>query len=362
MIAFRLITVLIILICFPVQPGSGDNNKPKNIIIIIGDGMGMNQVTAEVIFNPNTPFKRFENIGMSVTCAADNLITDSAAGATAISTGHKSYNGAIGVDTLRLPLTTIFEMAVKKGKKAGLVVTSNITDATPASFFAHVDTRKKQNEIALQYSTQPIDVLIGGGRKFFLPLGLEDGAREDSLNLVETYKQNGYRYSSTFPVEGIVKDQKLCFLLETESLKKAGERTYTLNELAVTGLNQLKDSPEGFVLLIEGSQIDYAGHVNDSTYLVRELHEFSEMVHTILDFIEKDKNTLLVVTADHETGGMSLISSADKTSPVRMAFATKGHSAGIVGVFSKGPGSENFRGLYENNEIGLKLKKIVTSW
>lgn len=359
---FRSLLVILILFSFPLLAGGGEGKKPKNIIVIIGDGMGMNQVTSEVIFNPKTPFKRFENIGMSVTCAADNLITDSAAGATAISTGHKTYNGAIGVDTLKKPLTTIFEIAVAKGKKAGLIATSNITDATPASFFAHVDSRKKQNDIALQFSGKPIDVLIGGGRKFFLPKDFEGGAREDSLNLVNTYQENGYFYSSVFPADGYKKNQKLCFLLETESLKKAGERPYTLNDLAKTGLNQIKDAKNGFVLLIEGSQIDYAGHVNDSSYLTRELKEFSDMLHTIIDFVEKDGNTLLVVTADHETGGMSLISSADKTSPLSMAFTTKGHSAGIVGVFAKGPQSDKFRGMYENNEIGQKLMKIVTGW
>ncbi|MCC6549648.1 MAG: alkaline phosphatase [Ignavibacteriaceae bacterium] len=325
--------------------------------------MGLNQVSSEIIFNrQNSPFKRFFDVGMSVTCPADALITDSAAGGTAISTGHKTYNGAIAVDTLKQPLETIFEYAVTQKKKAaGLVSTAPITDATPAVFFAHTDTRKKHLEIAQQLVNAPLQVVIGGGRKYFLPND-QGGVRTDGLNLIQSLTDKGYIYSSEYIQDGYKPNSKLWMLLDTSAISKAGTRPFTLGDLAMTAIGQLKQNKNGYVLMVESSQIDYAGHNNDGTHLKTEMEEFANLVHRVLDFIEKDGNTLLIVTADHETGGMSLVHPDDKTQPIAYKYTTKGHSAGVVGVWAKGPGSELFRGVYENNEIGKKLFSIAKSW
>lgn len=348
-------------LCFNAEAQQG--KKPKNIIIIIGDGMGLNQVTSEIIFNrKDTPFKRFVDVGMSVTCAADALITDSAAGGTAISTGHKTYNGAIAVDTLKQPLETIFEYAVNKKKKAaGLVSTAPITDATPAVFFAHAESRKMHLDIAQQLVNAPLQVVIGGGRKYFLPQG-EGGVRTDGRNLIQSLTDKGYIYSSEYIKDGFKPNQKLWMLLDTSAITKTGTRPYNLGDLAMTAIGQLKQNKNGFVLMVESTHTDYAGHNNDGPHLKSEMVEVADLIHRVLDFIEKDGNTLLVVTADHETGGMSLVHPDDKTQPIAYKFTTKGHSAGMVGVWAKGPGSELFRGVYENNEIGKKLFSIAKSW
>ncbi|GMU85866.1 MAG: alkaline phosphatase [Ignavibacteriales bacterium] len=353
--------LLIIGLSFSAEPQQG--KKPKNIIIIIGDGMGLNQVSSEIIFNrEDTPFKKFTDVGMSVTCAADALITDSAAGGTAISTGHKSYNGAIAVDTLKQPLQTIFEYAVTKKKKvAGLVSTAPITDATPAVFFAHAESRKMHTEIAQQLVNAPVHVVIGGGRKYFLPQD-QGGVRTDGVNLLQSITDNGYVYSSEYISEGYKPHSKLWMLLDTNAITKAGTRSFSLGDLAMTAIGQLKNHKDGFLLMVESTHIDYAGHANDAVNLKSEMEEFADLLHRMLAFIEKDGNTLLVVTADHETGGMSLVHPKDKSQPIEYAYTTKGHSAGIVGVWAKGPGSELFRGVYENNEIGLKLFSIAKSW
>lgn len=360
-IRISLLFLLVIGLGFTGQAQQG--KMPKNIIIIIGDGMGLNQVSSEIMFNrKNTPFKRFVDVGMSVTCAADALITDSAAGATAIATGEKSYNGAISVDTLKKPLETVFEYAVNNKKKvAGLVSTAPIPDATPAAFFAHAESRSLRMDIASQLVNSPIQVVIGGGRKYFLPQG-EGGTRTDSLNLIDALTEKGYIYSSEYITAGLKPNSKLWMLLDTSAIPKTGTRPYNLGDLATTAINQLKNHKDGFVLMVESTHTDYAGHNNDGAHLEAEMIEFADLVHRMLDYIEKDGNTLLVVTADHETGGMSLVHPKDKTKPIEYAFTTKGHSGGMVGVWAKGPGSELFRGVYENNEIGKKLFSIAKSW
>lgn len=360
---FRFFVVLVFFVAVAYSINAQQQKKPKNIIIIIGDGMGLNQVTSEIIFNrEDTPFKKFTDVGMSVTCAADALITDSAAGGTAIATGHKTYNGAIAVDTIKQPVESVFTYAVMNKKKAaGLVTTAPITDATPAVFFAHAESRKMHTDIAQQLVNAPAHVVIGGGRKYFLPKD-QGGVRTDGVNLIQSLSDKGYFYSSEYITEGYKPNSKLWMLLDTNSISKAGTRPYKLGDLAMTAIGQLKNHKDGFVLMVESTHTDYAGHANDPVHLKAEMEEFADLVNRMLAYIEKDGNTLLVVTADHETGGMSLVHPKDKSQPIEYAYTTKGHSAGMVGVWAKGPGSDIFRGVYENNEIGKKLFSIARSW
>jgi alkaline phosphatase len=330
------------------------NNKPQNIILLIGDGMGTNYVSASVLSMNNDPFRKFPVVGLSVTCDADRLVTESAAAATAIATGYRTNKGHLSVDPkTKKPMTTLFEVAEKIGKSTGVVVTSTVTHATPGAFLSHIADRSKENEIALQYSQTDVDVVIGGGLKFF-------GKRNDKINLVDTLKNHGYKFFSDLKdLSSYKSGNKFYALLSDEGLPHANQRNYSLSDLTRIALENLKKNKKGFVLMVEGSQIDWAGHDNNQDYLLSEQKDFNGAINTALEFAEKDGNTLVIVTADHETGGMAIVGGNRDGSDLKLKFSTGDHTAAMVGVFAKGPGQELFNGVYDNYMIGRKLIKLV---
>ena len=349
--AFALTAVISVSVIF-----SQSTQRPQNIIILIGDGMGSNYVSAAVLNLPNSPFRKFTSIGFSITCAADKLITDSAPGATALSTGYRTNYYYIGVDTLGNHLPTIFDEAERLNLSTGLVVTSTVTHATPAAFVAHTINRKEEKEIAKQFTNKDIDVVIGGGAKYFS----NDVASSSGSSNFDILKQNGYDvYTNIEDLLDIQPRNKFYALLEEEQLKRTKERNYSLADLTRKALPVLSKNEKGFILMIEGSQIDWGAHENNQEYTLSELSDFCGAINVALDFAEEDGNTLVVVTADHETGGMSINGGKPDGSEIIMKFTTTGHTAEMVGVFAKGPGEELFRGVYDNYMIGRKLFQLL---
>ncbi len=330
--------------------------KPKNIIILIGDGMGINYVGASVLQDSTSPFKEFKTIGLSITCSADNLITDSAAGATAIATGYLTKNKYISVDTLGQPLFTIFEHAEKLGLSTGIVVTATVTHATPGAFVGHTNNRIDQVLIASQMVEQNLDVVIGGGLKYFLPKILL-GERTDNRNLMNNLNFRNYSLPKNYPELSLLPDSitNLYALLEMDGLPESTKRNYTLGDLARTALNHLKNDVDGFILMIEGSQIDWAGHDHKSKELFEEMNDFSSAITEALNFAKKDGNTLVLVTSDHETGGMSIINGKKDGTGLELAYTILNHTPSPVGIFAYGPGEELFKGIMNINLIGQKL-------
>ena len=334
-------------------------DRPKNIILLIGDGMGLNYVSADVLKYNNSPFKKFSTIGLSITRSIDDLITDSAAAATAIATGYRTKNRYISVDTSYNKLYTIFEHAEKLGLSTGLVVTDEIVGATPAAFVTHHYSRSEKREIAKQFLDIDLDVVIGGGAKYFL---LTDSrhSEESELNLVDGLKSNGYNLYYDF--EGLsksIKSDKVFALLADGGLPQADKRDYSLGELTSIALKHLATNDKGFLLLIEGSQIDWAGHDEDADYLLSEMDDFSTALKVALDFAEKDGNTLVIVTSDHETGGMAVTDGSFDGDKLTIEFINSHHTAGFVGVFAYGPGEKLFGGIYDNYFIGRKLFHLL---
>ena len=332
------------------------NVKPKNIIILIGDGMGINYVGASLLKDPNSPFKEFKTIGLSITCSADKLITDSAAGATAIATGHLTNNKYVAVDTLGNPLYTIFEHAEKLGLSTGIVVTASVAHATPGAFLGHSISRYDQNLIASQMVEQNFDVIIGGGLKYFLPKSLS-GEREDNRNLMDDLKLKDYSLPKNYSELNSLPESITNFyaLLEMDGLPESSKRNYSLGDLTKTALNHLKSDKDGFVLMIEGSQIDWAGHDRKSKELLDEMEDFSAAVTEALNFAKKDGNTLIVITSDHETGGMFITKGNRDASEVELSYSSGSHTPSPVGIFAFGPGEEVFSGIMNINHIGQKL-------
>lgn len=332
---------------------SKTNTKPKNIILLIGDGMGLSQVSAAIYYKDGIPnFERFSTIGLSKTSSGSDLVTDSAAGATVFSAGVKTYNGAIGVNIDTLAVSTIVETLSKDGYSTGIVASSSIQHATPAAFYAHVKHRKMYEEITEFVPNSGVDFFAGGGLKFF-------NDRKDKRNLLEDAEEAGYKViTDKLPSKNV--DGKELILLAEDGMPKMSEgRGDFLPNATKLAVDKLSKNDKGFFLMVEGSQIDWGGHSNDGDYLIEELLDFDKTIGVALDFAKKNGETLVIVTADHETGGFTLSTDGKNYNKIKTTFSTKGHSGTMVPVFAEGPGAHLFNGIYESNEIYFKMMELM---
>lgn len=340
---------------YPVKmyPQQWKGKKPKNIVLLIGDGMGVSHVFAGITANGGKLFlDNFKHIGFAKTSSSSHYITDSAAGGTALSAGVKTYNGAIGVGPDKEPVKTILQEAIENGRAGGLVSTSAITHATPASFIAHQAARSSYEAIAADFLKTDIDVFIGGGYKHFTD-------RQDGRNLANEFEAKGYKVLQSMDEIVKVNSGKLAGLTASEHNGRMDDRGSMLPKASKTALNILKNNKKGFFLMIEGSQIDWAGHANNTTYSVEDMLDFDRTVGEILEFAAADGQTLVIVTADHETGGKIITGGDFKTGMVKAAFASTDHTAVMVPIFAWGPGAEEFMGIMENTDIHKKMRKLL---
>ncbi len=338
--------------------------QPLNIILLIGDGMGLSQISSSFYFNDKLPnFARFKTIGLSNVIAANSKITDSAAGATSFACGIKTFNGAIGVNMSKKPVENIVELLSKENYQTGLIATSSITHATPASFYAHVVSRDCEEEIAAQMATSSIDFFASGGLKFFQN-------RKDGKNMLDLLEDNGFAIHTDVIDQKIDRGKRHAFLLGQEEMPKMIEgRGNFLEKSTQKALSYFEDNSTPFFLMVEGSQIDWAGHDNDANYLITELLDFDEMVGSVLDYAEKEANTLVIVTADHETGGFTLSGKVTGQNfegedehdynVIFPTFSTNGHSAALIPVLAFGPHESLFSGFYQNTDIYHKIREAL---
>ena len=360
----RTFSVLIVLIfCFSCGSSQEEKPTPKeplNIILMIGDGMGVPQITSSFYFKSSPPnFERFRDIGFIKTSSTSHKVTDSAAGATAFATGEKSYNRAISVSTDTIPLPTILEYLEKQNYRTGLISLTSITHATPACFYAHVKDRDMEEDIAKQLLTSGVDFFAGGGTDFWI-------SRSDSLDLYSEFVNAGYMMDTTRLPGSLDPDHRYGFLLAEKGLpSKIAGRGEFLPEATRLALNYLSQSDSGFFLMVGGSYIDWGGHARNGDMVVTEMLDFDKTLGVVLDYMDTHENTLLIVTVDHETGGVA-IGKRYRDNPsngkkeviadsVAVYFTTDQHTAELIPVFAKGKGSEAFSGIYENNEIYHKM-------
>ncbi len=326
-----------------------------NIILLVGDGMGLSQISA-AMYHSEEPlnFERFQAYGFIKTQSAKQKVTDSAAGATAFASGVKSYNGAIGVDADTVSQPTILEYYNQLGYTTGVIATSTITHATPASFYAHVPSRGMYEEIAMHLSNANVDYIAGGGLKHF-------NTREDGLNLIPKFEEQGYEVNTdtTAKFRRVSPNRKYLNLMAEDAMPRMLDgRGEFLENATNNALTYMNKSKKPFFLMIEGSQIDWGGHGNQLDYVVTELLDFNEVLGVALSYAQKNENTLVVVTADHETGGLAL-AGGEGYVEIDYKFSTGGHTATLIPVFAFGKGSEKFTGIYENNEIFHKMMEVV---
>ena len=329
---------------------------PRNVILIVGDGMGVAQVYASVVAAgaDNSAFLRFPVTGFSRTYSRNHYRTDSAAGGSALTTGEKmdNYHVNWGPDSTRY--NTLFDDAFAAGKSTGFVVTSDAMDATPASTYGHVPYRKMYDTLSLQMAQCNHSVMVGGGSKYFLPCN-----RKDGLNPLDTLTRRGY--TVTFSLDSLMafEGERIVALPYEGDPPAAPSRGTMLRDASVKVINLLERNKKGFAMLIEGSQIDWACHNNDSAYMRAELADFELMLHAVLDYAAQEGNTLVVVTADHETGGLTLPDGNIEQGTNDVRYLWGSHTGCMVPVLAFGPGAEQFSGIQQNTDIPRKIRALM---
>jgi alkaline phosphatase len=337
----------------PVSVKEPSGKKVKNIIFMIGDGMGLEQLsTAWIVNNRHLNITdNFSNIGIQWTYSASKLVTDSAAAGTALATGSKTRNGAIAVNTDNEVLETLSEYAKSKGKKTGTSVVCRVCDATPAVFSTHAPNRDSLYNIMAQFVDSKLDFLFGGGLKWW-----ED--RPDGRNLTAEAEAKGYTFVKDIESLKAVENGPVIALTAYKELPPALDRG-TEHQESVKKALELLDNKNGFFLMVEGSCIDDWCHANKVGYAVEEILDFDRTVGTVLEWAAQDGETLVIVTADHSTGAMTLCGGKVAEQSVAVNFANTGHNGVALPVYAWGPHAEDFVGIYENAELSQKIKALI---
>ncbi len=334
----------------PTYKNDGGTGKVKNVILLIGDGMGLAQIQAALTANyGNLNLAMFRFIGLSRTEAADSDFTDSAAGGTAFACGEKTNNRFIAMDTLKRPILSLADKLAKYKMKTGIISSGDITDATPAVFYAHQPDRSMSYEIASDLASSHVDILVGPNRKSF--------TENPDKQLMQKLADKGYKLSTTLKAFNAVSGNGKQLVLLDDSVcrpVKNGRGDMLVSSFRKT-LELLSANKEGFFIMAEGAQIDYGGHSNNLPYVVTELHDFDKMVGEALRFADKNGETLVVVTADHETGGLTFQDAQYRKGMIRGSFSTDDHTNIMVPVFAYGPGSSAFRGIFPNTATHFKI-------
>ncbi len=331
----------------------------RNVILMIGDGMGTSQITAAMLTKGSPlAIEQFPVAGIQKPHAADELITDSAASATAFATGNKTVKGAIGVNARGEPLRNIIEEAEKQGYATGLVTTATVVHATPAAFFAHVPLRNQYEEIAQQLAGSGLDFFIGGGQQYFTKPSPNGKKSVYEQLLQQGYEIESYQNKLLSQLQPPPGTPFGYFTAEDQPEKASEGRTYLPDASRMAARFLQQSSTEGFFLMIEGAQIDWAGHDNDQDYLISEMLDFDRAVAAVLQFAERNQETLVIVTSDHETGGYSIQPGSSQDSLVA-GFSTNYHTGTLLPVFAFGPGAAHFRGFYDNTDIYHRMRRAL---
>ena len=364
--------------------------KVKNVIYLIGDGMGAGAISSLLLSeDAQTGFEMAQVVGLSETCSANNYVTDSAAGGTALATGTRTNNGYVGAGPDGEQLTSVLRKAQTYGMKTGIVVNTTLTEATPGAFYAGVTSRKMVYDIAKQFTESEVDLAIGGGLDHFI-------GRPDSLDLTATLINKGYdvylnwetvlktesdKFVGILPLYDLhrreenngtasaAEGQEVCLAAQLASLNEdvnathLSEPTVYLEKATAKALEVLsRNNENGFFLMIESAIIDGYGHNNDGDGMVVEMKEFDCTLRQMIEYVNKHPETLLVVTADHETGGTGVYYNGNtpgNEGPLKMRFSTSGHTGTVVPIFAYGAGAENFAGVMKNTDIPKKIDELI---
>lgn len=329
--------------------------KVKNVILMIGDGMSLMHVyTAWAANRGKLWLENAQATGLSKTWAVKKLVTDSGSGGTSLATGVKTVYHAVGVDPEGKQLTSLVDVAKELGKDAGMAVTCRLWDATPCDFFCHNIDRDKEEELVGDYPTSGVDFVFGGGAQKFTN-------RKDGRDIFKELQKKGYHVSRTLDdFFAYDKNSRIFAVPYDKDTPLPDERGDLLARASMKGISLMNQNKNGFFMMIEGSQLDDYGHFNQLDLLMKETLDFDQTVGEVMKWAAKDGETLVVVTADHETGGLTLVNGNKDEGRVECCFSTKDHSGAMVPVYAFGPGAENFTGIFENTDVFKKIKKLMT--
>ncbi len=328
-------------------------SETKNVILMIGDGMGLAQLSAGLLANKGQLYMgTVQNYGFLLTQSADDFTTDSAAGATAMATGVKTKNRFIGMDDKGNPVESLVVIAHKNNMKTGIITTDDLTGATPSSFYAHQLDRDMSINIVNDFTESDIDLFIGNGKRALDSL-FEKG--------IEAVRKNGFTpiIDQLDHLSDYQNSKPVVFISNTNAMGKDGNPLLLKNmtSSAIDFLNS--ENKNGFFLMVESAYIDSGGHHNNIEQVVEEVLSFDKAVGIALEFAQKEGNTLVIITADHETGGMSLPQGNFANGMVQAMFHSKDHTGIIVPVMAYGPGAHLFSGMYQNVEIYHKIVSLL---
>lgn len=329
--------------------------KVKNVILMIGDGMSLMHVyTAWAANRGKLWLENAQATGLSKTWAVKKLVTDSGSGGTSLATGVKTVYHAVGVDPDGKPLTSLVDVAKELGKDAGMAVTCRLWDATPCDFCCHNIDRDKEEELIGDYPTSGVDFVFGGGAQKFTN-------RKDGRDIFKELQKKGYHVSRTLDdFFAYDKNSHIFAVPYDKDTPLPDERGDLLARASMKGISLMNQNKNGFFMMIEGSQLDDYGHFNQLDLLMKETLDFDQTVGEVMKWAAKDGETLVVITADHETGGLTLVNGNKDEGRVECCFSTKDHSGAMVPVYAFGPGAENFTGIFENTDVFKKIKKLMT--
>ena len=340
----------------PTYRNDGANKKIKNVILLIGDGMGINQVMAAAYANNRElSMLKLKSVGIQYFNPNDDFIGDSASGGSALATGEVSWTRHISSNKDGSePYPALTDYFKAQGKATGVVSLGDIGDATPAAFYGHASERDSTEKLTSYWLTSTIDLICGPGT------GYLEKPRQDGLDMLSGIKANGYKYTKDATAVNQEKGKVIC--LDDRMGAYATEETLSfLADITKSSIEKLsKDSKKGFFLMVEGAKIDYAGHSDCLPASIIEEFSFDLAVAEALKFADSNGETLVVVTADHETGGLTILDGDLATGHVLAVYNSDDHTPTIVPVFAYGPGSREFTGTYLNVEIARTIKKLVT--
>ncbi|WP_264538128.1 alkaline phosphatase [Flavobacterium sp. N1736] len=321
------------------------NIPVKNVILLIGDGNGLSQISSAVLANNGAlSLTQLKSVGFIKTQSADDFTTDSAAAGTALATGQKTNNRAIGTDSLRKPIVNILEILQKRKFSTGIITTDEITGATPAAFYAHREERSDTEGISRDLLESKLNLFVGGGAATF-----KDTALKTKFKLL----------SSVQEMQTTIEDTVGVFISQNRVPSVLEGRGELLAEATKYSLEFLNKKNKPFFLMVEGAQIDSFGHVNNAAGIVAETIDFDTAITQALIFADKNEGTLVIITADHETSGFAIPQGNVKKHKIEGDFITNDHTATMVPIFSYGPHSQDFQGVYENNEVFTKILSLL---
>lgn len=333
-------------------PAVAAGQTPRNIILLIGDGMGLSHVSAAWVANRGKlNIDACPYVGLSRTYCKDTLITDSGAGGTALATGQKTKKTHVGTDADGRAIPSLITYAHDCGMRTGISVVCRLCDATPADFCSHTDNRDLYDTINAGYLYSNADFIAGGGIHFFQN-------REDGRKIFDEMGEKGYHLAATPDELYATRELPICALLADSEYVVAPMRGELFQRQTMQAVDLLSDGTD-FFLMVEGSCIDDWSHANDLERVVEETLDFDRTVGEVLRWAAADGQTLVVVTADHETGGFNLLGGNIEKGLVEGSFANQSHADILVPIYAYGPGAERFTGIMENAEVGSTLIRLL---